>query len=59
MNDPPQRMPDLRAGDPLIRIRLVSIMGGGKVRAGRKPSRSERRRARELRGSELRRELDA
>ncbi len=52
---------DVRLGDqpsapggPLIRIRLVSIMGGGKVRTGRKPSRSERRRARELRGSKRR-----
>jgi hypothetical protein len=49
---------DVRLGDqppplsgPLIRIRLVSIMGGGKVRAGRKPSRRERRRARKLRSS--------
>ena len=57
---------DVRLGDrppgldrPLIRIRLVSIMGGAKVRAGRKLSRSERRRARELRGSERSRELPA
>lgn len=52
---------DVRLGDqaprlagPLIRIRLVSIMGGGKVRAGRKPSRSEHRRAREPRASKRR-----
>ncbi len=45
-----------RPGGALIRIRLVSIMGGSKVRAGRKPSRTERRRARELRGSERRQE---
>jgi hypothetical protein len=32
-----------RAEDPLIRIRLVSIMGGAKVRVGRKPNRSARR----------------
>ncbi len=48
-----------RSGGPLIRIRLVSIMGGGKVRAGRKPSGSERRRARALRSYERHRELDA
>lgn len=52
---------DVRLGDqptqlagPLIRIRLVSIMGGCKVRVGRKPSRTERRRARELRASKRR-----
>ncbi len=57
---------DVRLGDrppgldrPLIRIRLVSIMGGAKVRAGRKLGRSERRRARELRDSERSRELPA
>lgn len=48
-----------RPGDPLIRIRLVSIMGAGKVRAGRKPSRTERRRARALGSYERHRELDA
>jgi hypothetical protein len=32
-----------RAQRPLIRIRLVSIMGGAKVRVGRKPSRFTRR----------------
>jgi hypothetical protein len=32
-----------RAEDPLIRIRLVSIMGGAKVRVGRKPNHSARR----------------
>jgi len=35
-------------GGPLIRIRLVSIMGGYSVRRGRKRSSAERRRAREL-----------
>jgi Domain of unknown function (DUF1707) len=57
---------DVRLGDrppgldhPLIRIRLVSIMGGAKVRAGRKLSHSERRRARDLHGSERSRELPA
>ncbi len=57
---------DVRLGDrpprlegPLIRIRLVSIMGGAKVRAGRRLSRSERLRARELRLSEQSRELPA
>jgi hypothetical protein len=33
-----------RPDDPLIHIRLVSIMGGAKVRVGRKPNRSARRR---------------
>ncbi len=48
-----------RQGGPLVRIRLVSIMGGGKVRRGHKPSRSERRRARELRSSERHGKLEA
>lgn len=56
---------DVRLGDdvsppgaPLIRIRLVSIMGGSSIRRGRKLSRAERQRERELRKSE-RHELDA
>ncbi|HYZ80058.1 MAG TPA: DUF1707 domain-containing protein [Solirubrobacteraceae bacterium] len=36
-------------GAPTIRIRLVSIMGGSDVARGRKPTREERRRERELR----------
>jgi uncharacterized protein DUF1707 len=56
---------DVRLGDnvpppggPVIRIRLVSIMGGCSVRRGRKLSRAERQRERELRKSERRNELD-
>lgn len=45
-------------GAPLIRIRLVSIMGGGSVRRGRRPTRAKRRRARQT-TSERRGELDA
>jgi len=36
-------------GAPTIHIRLVSIMGGSDVARGRKPTREERRRERELR----------
>jgi hypothetical protein len=36
-------------GAPTIHIRLVSIMGGSDVTRGRKPTKEERRRARELR----------
>jgi len=57
---------DVRLGDdapppggPVIRLRLVSIMGGTSVRRGRKLSRSERREQRELRKAERKRELDA
>jgi hypothetical protein len=57
---------DVRLGDdvpppgaPLIRIRLVSIMGGCSIRRGRKPSRAERQQERELRKSDRRDELDA
>jgi hypothetical protein len=35
-------------GGPVLHIRLISIMGGTDVRRGRKRSRAERRRAREL-----------
>jgi len=35
-------------GAPVIRIRVVSIMGGSDVKRGRKPSRAERKRQREL-----------
>ncbi len=44
-------------GAPVIRIRLVSIMGGSDVRRGRKLSRAERKRERELRKAD-RRELE-
>ena len=44
------------AGAPSIRIRLVSIMGGSEVKRGRKLSREERKRQRELRKAR-RREL--
>jgi hypothetical protein len=50
---------DVRLGDelpppggPVIRVRLISIMGGVSVRRGRKPTREERRRAKELRRDE-------
>jgi len=36
------------AGGPVIRIRLVSIMGGCSIRRGRRLSRAERRRQQEL-----------
>ena len=45
-------------GAPQIRIRLVSIMGGSSVRRGRKLSREERRRQKELRRAERRGELE-
>ena len=45
------------AGAPSIRIRLVSIMGGSEVKRGRKLSREERKRERELRKAR-RRELE-
>jgi uncharacterized protein DUF1707 len=38
-------------GAPVIRIRVVSIMGGSDVKRGRKPSRAERKRQRELKKS--------
>jgi hypothetical protein len=44
------------AGAPTIHIRLVSIMGGASVLRGRKPTKEERRRERELRKAR-RREL--
>ena len=46
-------------GGPVIRIRLVSIMGGAAVKRGRKPSREERNRQKDLREGESRGELDA
>ena len=46
-------------GGPVIRIRLVSIMGGTGVKRGRRPSKEERRRQKELREAESRSELDA
>lgn len=39
-------------GGPVIRIRLVSIMGGTSIRRGRKLSKAERRRRKELRDRE-------
>lgn len=45
------------AGGPTIHIRLVSIMGGTGVKRGRKPTREERKRERELRKAE-RREIE-
>ena len=36
-------------GAPAIQIRMVSIMGGSEVRRGRRPTREERKRQRELR----------
>jgi hypothetical protein len=45
-------------GGPVIRIRLVSIMAGFSVERGRKLSREERRRQKELRKAERRGELE-
>jgi hypothetical protein len=44
-------------GAPVIRIRLVSIMGGTSVEVGPKKTRAERQRERELRKAERRGEL--
>jgi hypothetical protein len=46
-------------GGPVIRIRLVSVMGGTGVLRGRKLSKAERKREKELREAESRGELDA
>ncbi len=46
-------------GGPLIRIRVVSIMAGCGVSRGRKLSREERKRQKELRKAEGRGELDS
>ncbi|HTP19940.1 MAG TPA: hypothetical protein VMJ65_10075 [Solirubrobacteraceae bacterium] len=43
----------------MIRIRLVSIMGGAGVKRGRKLSKAERKRQKELREAERLGELDA
>jgi Domain of unknown function (DUF1707)/Cell wall-active antibiotics response 4TMS YvqF len=40
------------AGGPVIRIRLVSIMGGVAIERGRKPTKEERRRQKKLRRAE-------
>jgi hypothetical protein len=45
-------------GAPAIRIRLVSIMGGSSVTRGRKLTRAERKREKELRKAERQRELE-
>ena len=45
-------------GAPTIHIRVVSIMGGSDVARGRKPTREERRRGRELRKAR-RRDLES
>ena len=57
---------EVRLGDgvppadaPVIRMRLVSIMGGCNVRRGPRRSRKDRRRDRDLPGPEGRRALDA
>ena len=42
------------AGAPVIRIRLVSIMGGSDVQRGRKLTREERKREKELRNAKQR-----
>jgi len=47
------------AGAPLIRIRLLTVMGGTSVRRGPKQSRAERRAARALRKAEPPGRLDA
>jgi hypothetical protein len=44
-------------GAPQIRIRLMSIMGGSSVRRGRRPTKADRRRERELRKAKRRGEL--
>ena len=41
-------------GAPTIHVRLVSIMGGAGVARGRKPTKEERRRERELRDARRR-----
>jgi hypothetical protein len=41
-------------GAPVIRIRLVSIMAGADVRRGRKPTRADRKREKELRKAKQR-----
>jgi hypothetical protein len=46
-------------GGPVIRIRLVSIMGGTGIKRGRKLSKEERKRQQELREAESRGEVDA
>jgi hypothetical protein len=45
-------------GAPVIRIRLISILGGASVRQGRKQTRAERKREKELRRAQRRGELD-
>jgi DUF1707 SHOCT-like domain len=57
---------DVRLGDevvppggPVIRIRLVSVMAGFSVERGRKLTKAERKRQKELRKAESRGELDA
>jgi len=45
-------------GAAVIRIRLISIMGGSAVTRGRKPTKEERKRERELRKAERRGELE-
>jgi hypothetical protein len=46
-------------GGPVIRVRLVSVMGGVAVKRGRKPTKEELQREKELRKAEKRGELDA
>jgi hypothetical protein len=45
-------------GGPVIRVRLVSIMGGVAVKRGRKPTKEELQRQKELRKAEKRGELE-
>ncbi len=45
-------------GAPVIRIRLISIMGGSAVSRGRKLTKEERKQQRELRKAERQRELE-
>jgi hypothetical protein len=42
----------MSAGGPVIRIRLVSIMGGVAIERGRKPTKEERKRQKKLRRAE-------
>lgn len=58
-NDVRLSEPTVAPGAPVIHLRLLSIMGGMNVRQGRKRSRAEKRRERELRHTAERGELDS
>jgi hypothetical protein len=45
-------------GSPVIRVRLISVMGGASVRRGPKRTKAQRREERALRRAERRDELD-